>query len=222
MRYWVEALRKFIIFAFKPLLHIEAMWGWVDVVMIWLLVIGIIATPTIGIFKEWEHWPFLTILLIAILLLSAGVRLQYRLLRAKFYLKIWGLSYQMLSDPLSQPKEPFKGSTSFELTISNQQDDPRGISKFILEIQFSDGTRKELSPMNLDNETEAETTLYLQPHEPKTMRLNFVYDDRPKHGSEKLYVFDDRGAYCSVPINVDTMITMSRKSESRSGEYLIE
>jgi hypothetical protein len=93
MRYWSEALWKFASFAFRPLRHVESLRGWVELVMMWLLLIGIVATPVIGLSREWTHWPFFTVLLVAILFLSAGVRLQYRLLRARFYLKIWGIDY---------------------------------------------------------------------------------------------------------------------------------
>ena len=74
--------------------------------------------------------------------------------------------------------------------------------------------------MEANGVTEAEITLYLQPHEAKFVYLNFVYDVRPI--SQSLYVFDDRGAWCHVPINVDTMVKMSKKSTARSGEYQIE
>jgi len=221
MRYWLESLGRFLSFAFNPLRHIETLWGWLELVMMWLLLIGIIVTPIIGLLQGWLNWPLFTVLLVAILFLCAGVRLQYRLLRARFYLKIWGLSYRLLSNPL-EPKEPFKMSISFEITIANQQDKPRGISKFKLEVQTKDGIKKELNPMNLDNEKEAEITLYLQPHEPKTIRLNFVLNEEQNSGSEKLYVFDDNGAWCRVPINIDTMVAMSKKSKSRSGDYQIE
>lgn len=188
--------------------------------LMWLVILGVITTIGLGIFYESIRW-LLTIVapsLFALLVFCAGVRLQYRLLHAQFYLKIWDISYKRLTDI----KEPFKGSTSFCLTISNQQNKARGISRFVLEIEFEDGRKKELKPVDIDDKTEIETTLYLQPNDPKTMRLNFVYDELPIQGSERLYVFDDMGAYQSVPINVSTMIEMAKKSESRSGEYKIE
>lgn len=216
MRYWAEAFCKFISFAFKPLRHIESLWGWAELVMMWLLLIGIIATPVIGSCVEWTHWPLLTVSLIAVLFLSAGVRLQYTLLRSRFYLGFSKIHWKLLA----LPPKPFKGSTSFKLTISNQGDKPRGVSKIMLEIQLENGYKKVLHPMQNDNETEADVTLYLQPHEPKTVPLNFVYDTKPI--KEMLYIFDDKGAWCRVPINVDTMAEMSKKSKSRSGEYQIE
>jgi hypothetical protein len=137
------------------------------------------------------------------------------LLRTRFYLKFDGYDKKLLS----LPPTPFKGSTSFNLTISNQDNVPRGISKFMLEIELDNGDKKELPAMNPDGETKANITLYLQPHEPKIVWLNFVYEVQPIQGSERLYVFDDLGAWCRVPVNVDTMVTMAKKSSSRSGDY---
>ena len=73
--------------------------------------------------------------------------------------------------------------------------------------------------MEEDNETKAEITLYLQPNEPKNLSLNFVYECQIVERSEVLYVFDDRGAWCRVPVSVDTMKAMTKKSKSRSGDY---
>ena len=130
MRHWFEALWKFLLFSFKPLRHIEAVWGWVGVAIMWLIVIGIIANTSIGIAEEWEHWPIITASLIALLFLIAGVRLQYSLLKARFYIKFWSLHYKRLS-PFVEGA-PFKGSTGIELTISNQENKPRGIARFML------------------------------------------------------------------------------------------
>jgi len=85
--------------------------------MMSLLLVGIITVPVLGISREWTSWPFFTVLLVAIFLLCAGVRLQRRLLRARLYLKFWDIDYRRLSDI----KEIFERSTSFGLTISNQQ-----------------------------------------------------------------------------------------------------
>ena len=185
----------------------------------WLLLFGIIATPVIGISREWANWPFFTVLLVAILFMCAGVRLQYRLLRAKFYIRIWGLNYRMLS---ALEEEPFKGAIGFELTISNQENKPRGVSRLVLEIQMQNGYKKEFTPMKLDGKTKEDITLYLKPNEPQTISLNFVYEGQIVTNSEKLYVFDDRGTWCRIPINIDTMVTMSKKSKSRSGDYQIK
>jgi hypothetical protein len=222
MRLWARATWQFILFIISPLRHAETLKGWVEMGIMWLAILGIPVTAILGIVNERGRW-LLTIItpsLAAFIVLCAGIRLQYRLLRASFYLRIWNISYRLLSDPLK--KAQYKASMSFDLTISNQQDKPRGISKFLLGIEFQDGTKKDLYPMNPDNETEDKIVLYLQPHEPKTIRLNFVYDKRPVSKSETLYVFDDRGAFYSLPVNVDTAIKMAKKSQSRSGDYLIE
>ena len=89
----------------------------------------------------------------------------------------------------------------------------------MLAIELENGDKKELPVMGLNGKTEANITLYLQPHEPKTVWLNFVYEVEPLQGSKKLYVFDALGAWCRVPINIDTMVTMAKKSTSRSGDY---
>lgn len=188
-----------------------------------LAIFGIPISAILGIINEESRW-LLTIVtpsLAALIFLCAGIRLQYRLLRANFYLRIWNISYRLLSDPFNKNAH-YKASMSFDLLISNQQDKPRGVSKFVLGIKYQDGTEKELCPMNPDNETENKIVLYLQSLEPKTIRLNFVYDKQPILKSEILYVFDDRGAFCSLPVNIDTAIKMAKKSESRSGDYLIE
>jgi hypothetical protein len=185
----------------------------------WLAILGIPITAILGIVNEEHRW-LLTIVtpsLAAFTFLCAGIRLQYRLLRARFYLRIWDISYKHLPAPY------YKVSVSFDLTISNQEDKARGVSRFALGMEFQDGTKKELQPMNPDNETESKITLYLRPHEPKTIRLNFAYSKPQAVGkSAILYVCDDRGAFCSVPINADTLIKMAKKSKPRSGEYLIE
>jgi hypothetical protein len=139
-----------------------------------------------------------------------------QLLHTHFYLKFEGYDEKMLS----LPPAPFKGSTSFKLTISNQENVPRSVSKFMLEIELENGDKKELPAMNPDGKTEADISLYLQPRESKIVWLNFVYEVKPIQGSKKLYVFDDLGAWCRVPINADTMVTMAKKSMSRSGDYL--
>ena len=154
----------------------------------------------------------------AILFLIAGVKLQYRLLRARFYFKVDSYDEKLLS----LPPAPFKGSTSFNLTVSNQENVERSISRIMLEIELENGDKKELPPMEPDCETKADITLYLRRHEAKTVWLNFVYEVKPIDGNKKLYVFDDKGDWCRVPINVDTMLAMAKKSKSRSGEYLIE
>ena len=181
-----------------------------------LLLIGIIVIPAIGLSREWANWPFFTVLLVAILFLYAGVRLQYGLLRAHFY-----FTYNSYDEKLlSLPSAPFKESTSFNLTVSNQENVERSISRIMLEIELENGDKKELPPMEPDCETKADITLYLRRREAKTVWLNFVYEVKPIAGSKKLYVFDDRGAWCRVPINVDMMITIAKKSKSRSGDYL--
>jgi hypothetical protein len=223
MRLWARATWQFILFAVSPLRRAESVWGWIEMGILLLAILGISITAIIGAVNEESRW-LLTIVtpsLAAFLFFCAGIRLQYRLLRANFYLRLWNISYRLLSDPLDK-NAYYKASTSFDLTISNQQDKPRGVSKFALGIKFQDGTEKELRPMKSDNATEDKIVLYLQPREPKTIRLNFVYDKRPISKSEILYVCDDRGAFCSLPVNIDTAIKMAKKSKSRSGDYLIE
>lgn len=132
-----------------------------------------------------------------------------------FYLKYDGFSLKRLS----LPPEPYKRSLSFNLIVSNKEDIPRSVSKFILETELENGSKKRYSPVESDNETEANISLYLQPNEAKTVWLNFVYDAPPINEGEKLYVFDDSGAYARMLINIDTMVNIVKKSESRSGDY---
>jgi hypothetical protein len=166
--------------------------------------------------------------LIAVLFLFAGVRLQYNLLRA-FYIRIWGVDYQLLSKNPS--KDPYKGAISIDLTISNQQDKPNGIARFVLLVQYQNGRKGHLDPVSLNDNPEINilsdgreliAPLYFQPHEPQTGQINFVHNERVEYKSEKLCIFDDRGTYHSVPIDVDTMVKMSKKSTARSEDYQIE
>ena len=108
---------------------------------------------------------------------------------------------------------------SFELTISNQENKPRGVSEIVLEIQGEDGEKREFYPVSYDGKTKSINNLYLQPHELKTVPLCFIYDVKPILGSEKLYVVDDRGDWSRIPINMDIASTMAKKSKSRSGDY---
>ena len=186
--------------------------------MSWLIIIGIIANTSLGFINKWEHWPILTVSLIAVLFLYAGLKLQYSLLRARFYFKHRRYGFQLLSLPPS----PFKASMSLELTISNQGREPRGISEIVLEIQTKNGIKKEFPPLNLDDQTKNIINLYLKPHDPKTIPLYFIYDVEPMPNSERLIVSDDRGSWCRIPINIDTMSKMAEKSKSRSGDYSIE
>ncbi len=201
----VKASVKFIFYSFKPLSKTADAWDIKDIIQAILIILGWSGGGgwTLSISHNIAIWILAG--MPAILFLIAGVKLQYRLLRARFYFKFDSYDKKLLS----LPPAPFKGSTSFNLTVSNQENKPRGISRFMLEIQLENGDKKELPPMEPDCETKANITLYLQPHEPKTVWLNFVYEVKPKDGSEKLYVFDDRGAWYRVPINVDTMVTMA-------------
>lgn len=185
-----------------------------------LAILGISITAILGAVNEESRW-LLTIVtpsLAAILFFCAGIRLQYQLLRVRFYIKYDSYHEKLLA----LPPDPFKESINFDLTLSNQENKPRGISKIMLQVELENGEKRELPPMESDNQTKANIALYLQPHEPKTIWLNFVCEHKLKEGSKRLYIFDDRGAWCRVPIDTDTMVTMAKKSKSRSGDYLIE
>ncbi len=132
------------------------------------------------------------------------------MLHTRFYLKFDSYDEKLLS----LPPAPFKGSISFKLTISNQENVPRSVSRFMLEIESKNGDKKELPPMNLDGVTGADITLYLQPHESKIVWLNFVYDVEPIQGSKKLYIFDDLGAWCRVPINIEILHFYGQKEKN--------
>lgn len=207
----------------------ESAWkrGWNDTKTIWtnwqFFVLDAVVAVVIGGVFRW-YWGLAAVLFGMFCVwigstASAPVRQRNEarnmMLRTRFYLKFESIEWKLIS----RPTGPFKGSISFQLTISNQENVPRSASRFMLEIESENGDKKELPVMNLDGETEADITLYLHPHESKVVRLNFVYEVKPMQGSERLYVFDDLGAWCCVPINVDTMVTMAKKSTARSGNY---
>ncbi len=193
--------------------------------MTWLILLGAIASAGIGAIFESNRWllTIITPILVAFLFFQAGVRLQYRLLR-KFYIKIPSIHYQLLSI------ETKRKVIIIELTISNQYGKPSGISDWGLEIKSNDADKKWLKPISLGNEAnmgyiQGKKNLmgshYLQTNEPLTGYLCFEYTDI-EYQNAKLFVFDDTGAYRSVPINEDTMVKMAKKSTSRSEDYHIE
>jgi hypothetical protein len=78
---WPKATGKFLWFAIKPLRYAEPLGGWVGMIIQILILIGIVASVTVGITTETARW-LLTIItpsLFAILFLIAGIRLQRRL-----------------------------------------------------------------------------------------------------------------------------------------------
>ena len=79
--YWARSIIKFILYAIKPLRHAESFWGWVDLIMKTLLLLGIVVSAGIGVSNEDARWllTIITPCLIAVLFLVAGVRLQHRL-----------------------------------------------------------------------------------------------------------------------------------------------
>jgi hypothetical protein len=186
-----------------------------------LAILGISITAILGAINEESRW-LLTILtpsLAAVLLFCAGVRLQYHLLRVRFYVK-YDSYHEILLTPVQS--KPRRLSINLDLMIANQEKVARGVSKIMLQIELENGEKIELLPMESDNQTKAKISLYLQPHQPETVWLNFVYEYEEKVASKKLYIFDDKGAWCCVPIDVDTMRKMVKKAKSDSGAYLID
>jgi len=215
MRCSFEALWKFLIYSLKPIRYTEPFMGWVDIGMRILIIIGLIANTSIGIAIKWEYWPIITISLLALFFLVAGVRLQYKLLKAKFYLQYRGYSEKILA----LPPAPFLASLELELLISNQQKEPRSISNIILQIESKNGYKKEFSPRDSNDKPMTSLGSYLLPSQSKTISLRFVYDIQPKLNGERLYIADDLGAYTILPIYHETLIEMAKKSKSRSGGY---
>lgn len=221
MRLWARAAWQFILFILSPLRHAESVWGWIEMGLLLLAILGISITAIYGAVIEESRWvlTIVTPLLVAIIFFCAGVRLQYRLLQSRFYIKYNSYHEVLLTPPQSKLH---KLSINFDLMISNQEKIARGVSKIMLQIELENGEKRELLPMESDNQTKAKISLYLQPHQSETVWLNFVYEYKQKVVSKKLYIFDDKGVWCRVPINVDTMVTMAKKSKPRSGDYLIE
>lgn len=227
MRLWAKALCRFILFVFKPLRHVESIWGWVELIVQLLLMFGIGISAYIGIINKSNRY-LLTIValsLVTLLFLCAGVRLQYRLLRA-FSIRILSFHSHLLAP------DPFEGVFSIDLTISNQQDKPNSISRFLLLVKHKEGEQEELEPVSLskppeiklpDDTTALEAPLYFQPHEAKTGKISFIYDESFLEQKDKtLYIFDDRDTPHLISISEDTMAKMAKKSFSRKEQYRIE
>ncbi len=78
---WTKSTSQFLLFAIKPLRHAESFWGWVELIIHLLIMLGIFISVGLGLTFETVRW-LLTIVtpsLFATLFLIAGVRLQYRL-----------------------------------------------------------------------------------------------------------------------------------------------
>ena len=187
-----------------------------------ILLLAILGFPAIfGAINEESRW-LLTILtpsLAAVLFFCAGVRLQYQLLRVR-----WSIEYDSYHEVLLTPvqSKPRRLSIKLDLMIANQEKVARSVSKIMLQIELENGERIELLPVESDNQTKAKISLYLQPHQSETVWLNFVHEYEEQVVSKKLYIFDDKGAWCCVPIDVDTMRKMVKKAKSDSGAYLID
>ena len=78
---WSKAIGKFFLLAIKPLRHAESVWGWVDLILQLLIMLGILASVGFGISIEEVRWLLTIVIpsLFALLFLIAGIRLQYRL-----------------------------------------------------------------------------------------------------------------------------------------------
>jgi len=227
MRLWARAIWRFILFTLQPLLHTESLWGWLDLIITWLTALGIVASISIGSIIESNRWLLTTItpILFAFLFLCAGIRLQYRLLR-KFYIRIPAIHQVLISE---QSK---RIALIIELTISNRQNSPSGVSDWTLGVQFvDDGHEEWLRPVSLDSgisirSLQVKENLMgahrLQPYEPLNGYLCFEYMGRIELEKSTLLVYDDTGAPHSIPIKAETMSEMAKKSTSRMEKYKVE
>ena len=227
MGLWARASWRFLLFALQPLLHVESIWGWSELIITWLITLGIIASISIGSILESNRWLLTTIapILFALLLLCAGIRLQYRLLR-KFYIRIPAIHQVLISQQFKRM------AFIIELTVSNRQNSPSGVSDWILGVQhIDDGHEEWLRPVSLDSgisirSLQGKENLmgahHLQPYEPLNGYLCFEHIGKIELENSTLLVYDDTGAPHSIPVKAETMSEMAKKSTSRMEKYKVE
>ena len=77
---WIKATLQVFILTVRPLRSVKAIWGWVDVVILLLVLVGVLAA---GLRISNMAWLATTVLpsVIAILVLIAAIRLQRRMAR---------------------------------------------------------------------------------------------------------------------------------------------
>ena len=228
---------RFVWMAIRHLKHSESAWGWLEMAVRVLLLLGILGSAGVGLTQEDLRWmlTILTPISLALLFLAEGTHLLYNqdrreeAARRKWFFGIGGLSFhRIFSEENGRPIPTDEMVIAIDLMVTDQLDRPASIAEFVLEtgevgrghFRHSRAIRRDsISQAGIINgRDELLAPLYFQAHESKIGQVTFhgerlqISDPPPV-----LYVRDEEGTEIRIKLDGKTLTKIA--STVRTEDY---